>query len=393
MRVNMKKKVEISLDLASGWVEERGYKAFDPGDGSMSFLNALTFNQHFLKRLITGGVLRVPFNIRPWIGIRPHVSTKGMGYMAWGYVKRYRATKDTRHSDRAVRCLDWLVNHRAPNYSQYCWGNHFSFSTRGGTIPALAPTIVWSSLIGQAFLDAYEELGNDRYLEVASSICEWIMNLPREKTKTGVCLSYVDYFQSSIHNSNMLGASLLARVGRLTGQKGAMEIAKEAMLYSCSRQNADGSWFYGEDAKYHWIDNFHTGYNLDCLKRYTESLGDASFHDNLRRGFVYFKNNFFEADGRPKYYHDKTYPIDIQCAAQAIDTLTFFADHDVEALELALKVAQWTIDNMQARDGHFYYRDLGWTKNKTPMLHWGQGTMFKALAHLSMRLSTDESDN
>jgi len=35
-----------------------------------------------------------------------------------------------------------------------------------------------------------------------------------------------------------------------------------------------------------------------------------------------------------------------------------------------------------AREGHFYYRDLGWIKVKTPMLHWRQGTLFKALAHL-----------
>jgi len=41
---------------------------------------------------------------------------------------------------------------------------------------------------------------------------------------------------------------------------------------------------------------------------------------------------------------------------------------------------------MQDADGHFYYRDLGWKKVKTPMLHWGQGTMFKALAHLLSRL-------
>ena len=41
---------------------------------------------------------------------------------------------------------------------------------------------------------------------------------------------------------------------------------------------------------------------------------------------------------------------------------------------------------MQAPDGHFYYRDLGWRKVQTPMLHWGQGTMFKALAHLSGKL-------
>ena len=42
---------------------------------------------------------------------------------------------------------------------------------------------------------------------------------------------------------------------------------------------------------------------------------------------------------------------------------------------------------MQAADGHFYYRDLGWRKVKTPMLHWGQGTMFKALAHLLNKMN------
>ena len=44
---------------------------------------------------------------------------------------------------------------------------------------------------------------------------------------------------------------------------------------------------------------------------------------------------------------------------------------------------------MQDPDGHFYYRDLGWKKIKTPMLHWGQGTMFKALAHLLNVQQTD----
>jgi len=103
----------------------------------------------------------------------------------------------------------------------------------------------------------------------------------------------------------------------------------------------------------------------------------------------YLKEHFFEDDGCPKYYNDRKYPIDIQCAAQAIDTLTFLSDLDPTSLPLAEKVAQWTIDHMQGRDGHFYYRDLGWAMNKTPMLHWGQGTMFKALAHLSEELAAN----
>jgi len=368
--------------MVTAWVEKHDYSAYDPGDGNESFLHALTFNNLMLERILQQAVYRAPCNIRPLLGIRPHVSTKGMGYMAWGYVKMFKLTKDPRFAERARFCFDWLIQHKAPKYPQYCWGNNFSFSTRAGKIPKYEPTIVWSSLIGQAFLEGYEVLGEAKYLDVASSICDWILSLPREKTPTGSCLSYVAIEQSSIHNSNMLGAALLARVGKLKNRADAMETAKEAMIYSCSRQNPDGAWYYGEAAKYHWIDNFHTGYNLDCLKRYIEFTGDRTFEKELLRGFVYLKNNFIEENGRPKYYHNNPYPIDSQCAAQAIDTLTFFSDQDTDTLNLATKVANWTIDNMQAADGHFYYRDLGWAINKTPMLHWGQGTMFKALAHL-----------
>ena len=385
----MKDKIERSLEQVARWVEDHNYRAYDPGDGQSSFLRAFTFGNHFLERLLTGSVLRIPFNVRPLLGIRPHTSTKGMGYMAWGYVKRYKLTGDERFARRAATCLTWLMENHSPNYPQFCWGNDFAFTTRAGRIPRQEPTLVWSSLIGQAFVEAYEACGNPRYLEVASSTCDWILNLPREQTQAGDCLSYVAFAQSSIHNSNMLGAALLARVGKLTGRSEALKTAKEAMRYSCSRQNADGAWFYGEATKYHWIDNFHTGYNLDSLKRYVDSVGDTDFEHHLQRGYHYFKQHFIGEDGRPRYYHNRTGPVDIQCAAQAVDTLAFFADQDPESLRLACKVADWTIANMQAADGHFYYRDLGWMKIKTPMFHWGQATMFKALANLDGRMARE----
>lgn len=378
--------IHRSIYGVSRWVEEHNYQAYDPGDGDLSFLSHLTFNKHFLRRLLTATVLRAPFHIRPWIGIKPHTSTKGMGYMGWGYSKMHVLTKKGHYRSRAEFCFDWLMKNRSPGYSFNCWGNHFSFATRGGTIPKHTPTIVWSSLIGLAFLEAYEVFKISKYLEVAASTAAWVKTLPREQTGSGTCLSYVPFKQSSIHNSNMLGAALLARVAVHTNDKEAFDLAREAVTYTCARQNPDGAWFYGEDSKYHWIDNFHTGYNLDCLKRYIDSTADKAFNTSLSVGLQYFKTHFFESDGRPRYYHDKVGPIDIQCAAQAIDTLAFFSDHDPECLELAKRVALWTLANMQAPDGHFYYRDLGWKKIKTPMLHWGQGTMFKALAHLLTKL-------
>ncbi|MGE0023281.1 MAG: hypothetical protein AB7S70_06590 [Hyphomicrobium sp.] len=378
-----------SLDRLARWVEARDYKAYDPGDGQMSFLAPLTFGSQKLERILTAAVLRTPVNIRPLIGIPPHTSTKGMGYMAWGYLRRFAATGDASDAQKVRRCLDWLLANRAPRYPDLCWGNAFTFTTRAGRIPKGEPTIVWSGLIGQAFLEAAEILDEPRYLDAASSVCDWILKLPREETQRGLCLSYVAFDQVSIHNSNMLGAALLARVGARLGRSEAIEVAGEAMRYSCERLNVDGGWYYGEASKYHWIDSFHTGYNLDSLKRYADSTHDSAFDGHLARGFAYFKQHFFEPDGRTRYMHDRLMPIDIQCAAQAIDTLAFFSEADPDALDLATRVARWTITHMQAPDGHFFYRDLGWMKIRTPMLHWGQGTSFKALAHLLVKL-TDE---
>jgi hypothetical protein len=246
-------------------------------------------------------------------------------------------------------------------------------------------------LIGQAFLEAHKVFKDSKCLEVAASICDWVAELPREKTDRGACLSYVMFKQSSIHNSNMLGAALLGQVGRLTNSSRFLEIARDAMLYSVARIRPDGSWWYGEEPMYHWIDNFHTGYNLDSLKRYIEGTGDRLFEAQMKQGFEYFERTFFETDGCPRYYDKKKHPIDIQCAAQAIDTLALFSDLFPVALDLSRKVASWTIRHMQDADGHFYYRDVGWTVNRTAMFHWGQGTTAKALAHLLGRLRARET--
>jgi len=243
-------------------------------------------------------------------------------------------------------------------------------------------------LIGQAFLEGYEQLGDEKYLAVAQSISDWILKLPRQHTPAGHCLSYHGRFQSSIHNSNLLGAALLARTWKHTARAEFLEAAREAVRYSCHHQLPDGAWWYGEEPKYHWIDNFHTGYNLDSIKRYIEATGDESFGPHLRKGYRYFVQTFFEPSGCPRYYHNKTYPIDIQCAAQAIDSLCFFSDEQPEGLALAAKVAQWTIAHLQNASGYFYYRKYPFVTSRTAYFHWGQATMVKAFAHLQLATQT-----
>lgn len=381
--------VRKSLVAVQKWVEDREYRGYDPGDGLTSFLRPLTFGNVFAERILQQLIWKSPVNLRPMVGVVPLDSTKGRGFMAWGYLLLHKAIGNGDYLEKAIDCLDWLDRNIVGGQDGHCWGNHFDFTTRGGRMSAHTPTIVWSGLIGQAFLEAYEQTTKPHYLQISESICRWILALPRETTSRGSCLSYTRVAQNSVHNSNLLGAGMLARTWQHSPRPEYLDVAREAVLYSCARQRPDGSWWYGEGPQYHWIDSFHTGYNLDSLKRYIEASHDESYRSHLDRGYQYFKEVFFEDSGRPRYYHTSTFPVDIQCAAQAVDTFSLFADTDKTAVESARKIAAWTIRNMQDRTGYFHYRKYPMMTARTPYFHWGQATMFKALAHLLLRLDAD----
>lgn len=370
------------------WVENNEYKGYEPFDGLSSFLHPLMFHNWLAERVLQQAVRRFPLNIRPLIGVKQQESTKGMGFMARGYIKLWQTNQDSKWKNKALFCLDWLTENTSKKYSGASWGNHFDYASRAFQLPKFEPIVVWTAFIGHVFLDAYEFYNEEKYLETAKSSCDFIMNeLPREQKTTGVCISYVPFKQLCIHNANMLGASLLSRAGVLLKNSDYIDIANKAFAYSCSCQLDNGAWYYGEEKTYHWIDNWHTGYNLDSLKLHINATGDKRFQPQLEKGFRFFKDNFFESDGKPKYYHNKLYLVDIQCAAQAIDTLSFFADEDEESLELAKKVTDWTIQNMRHKSGYFFYRKLKYKNIKVPTFHWGQATMFSALAHLYLKIN------
>lgn len=368
------------------WLERTDYRAYDTFDGlNAPFLRPLTLNIPFLRTLVQQGVRRFPINLRPLLGIAPSRSTKGMGFLARGFLRLHDATGDPTWSEKAEGALKWLMDNQSPGYGGACWGNHFDYQARGDFyLPKGVPTVVWTSLIGHAFLDAHAQRPQNGYLQLAGSACEHILrDVNASAEGDAVCISYTPIHGSQVHNANTLAASLLARTYSFTGNQSYRALAEKAIRYTARHQRADGSWYYGEAPYRHWIDNFHTAYVLDSFKHYIESTGDERYENNLTSGYEYWKTTFFLGDGTPKYYHHKTRPIDIQCCSQAIDTLVFFNDRDPANIALAKKVANWTIDHMQDRTGYFYYRRYSRSiVNKTPTLHWGQATMLCALAGL-----------
>ena len=380
-----KDRIYQAIERLLHWLEENDFRGYDTFDGlNAKLLRPLTFETKFLRTVLLQGVRRFPLNLRPVLGISKEHSSKGMGFLARGFIRLHEATGDPAWAAKAKTALQWLTERQSSGYSGACWGNHFDYQSRGFYLPKGVPTVVWTSLIGHAFCDAYEHFQQAQYLEVAVSACEHIVrDLKTFPDGKGVCIAYVPGMDARVHNANTLGASLLARTYSHTRNESYFDLARKSIQYTAQHQRADSSWYYGENANLHWIDNFHTGYVLDCFKHYHQSTGDDSFDRNMMSGYEYWKQTFFLADGTPRYYDRKTLPLDIQCSSQAIDTLVFFHDRDPESLQLAIDVAEWTIAHMQDDSGYFYYRRYSpRIVNKTPTLHWGQATMLCALAGL-----------
>lgn len=380
-----KTEISGSIERLTNWLEKNDYRGYDTFDGlSARLMRPFTFETRLLRTVLQQGVRRFPINVRPLLGVPRERSSKGMGFLARGFMRLHQATGDEIWAQRAQTALEWLIDHQSPGYTGACWGNHFDYQSRAFYLPKGVPTVVWTSLIGHAFLDGYLHFNDQRYLELAKSACEHILaDLEVVPDGKGACISYIPGQRSLVHNANTLGGSLLARTYALTKKVEYVELAEKAMHYTAQYQLPNGAWYYGERQDLQWVDNFHTAYVLDCFQHYAVSTGDDRFTPQMLKGYHYWKDTFFLPDGTPRYYDRKTLPIDIQCSSQAIDTLVLFQVHDPEAVQQAGTVARWTIANMQDRSGYFYYRRYSpWLVNKTPTLHWGQATMMCALGGL-----------
>jgi len=373
-----------SISRLDAWLESHDYAAYDPFDGLGAWVRPLAVTR-FARQVLQQGVRRFPWNLRPVLGIRPATSTKAVGYLARAYLRLYRLRGDLRDLGAAEGCLEWLLENASPGYSGLCWGNHFDYQSRVFYLPQGEPTVVWTALIAHAFLDAWEVTGRQEYLDAATNVAAFILiDLERRPEGDGVCISYIPSAYRCVHNASMLAAGALARTAAAGGDRSLLDVAAPAVAYTVGCQHADGSWWYGEAENLHWVDNFHTGYVLDSLWHYMRASGDESHREAYERGAGFLVDHFFLEDGTPRYYRDRTWPVDIQCAAQAVESLVVMtgALGDPGALALAEKVAVWTIENMQDADGYFYFQRWPFIVNRTPMLHWGQATMLHALTVL-----------
>ena len=265
-------------------------------------------------------------------------------------------------------------------YTGHCWGYNFDWQSRVFFVPKYTPTIVNSVFVAHGYLDAFEATGEQKFLENARGTCDFILKDLHHTTEDGdICFSYTPHDKLKVHNANLLGAGLLARVHGHTREDRLAEYSLKSARYSVKYQREDGSWFYAETDIQNWIDSFHTGFNLESLD-YCARYVDQGFEENIQRGFRFFVENFFKEDGAPKYYHDQLYPVDIHSSAQGIVTLHKLKRYDARAAEVLTNLTNWTLTTMQDRRGYFYFQKRKHYTNRIPYIRWSQAWMYYALA-------------
>ena len=375
------------------YCQSEEYKGWDPYDGLNSKLFQKTPLKHWdVARLVLIQTMkRSPLNFRKLLLIPKMHNPKGIGLFLNGFCNLYRIcmsgeTRFGTQEELLIRINDLaelLISLKSEGYSGACWGYNFDWQSRRSFLfPAYTPTVVATTFCATALFEAYNITKNKKYLQTALSSADFILSdLNRTNCPGGFILSYSPMKgNDTVYNASLLGAKLLSYCFHYTGNELYKNMARQIVNAACVAQESDGSWVYGLLPVQSWKDSFHTGYNLDSIAHYIHKCDDTKYQKCLDQGLEFYVNNFFHKDGKPKYYYNKTYPIDIHCPAQlwvTLSTLKVWENYS----HLTEKVMNWTIENMQDSKGFFYYQLKKCFSSKISYMRWSNAFMFNALSY------------
>ena len=391
-------RLRAALAATDLYVQRNEFRGFDPYDALLSPLFRLPFlrSSHYVRLAAQQALKRLPINLRPLLGIERHGSPVAFAWMLEGYAHLWAIDMNRRdyYGEQVETCLRRIAALRSTGYSGDCWGYEFDWEARYATIRAGVPNIVVTGIVANALFEAHRLVGSSSARDSCVRSAEFLLHDLGRTTATdgSFCWSYSPDDRQVVLNATMKGARLCAQAYSLTGDVRLRDTARETVAFVVDHQRSDGAWPYAIGDARSWVDNFHTGYVLECLESYEHHARDDSFSPAKTEGWRYYRSRFLSRDWVPKYFDDNLYPTDATACAQTISTLCTFGD-----VEAAASVASWTLSNMSRSDGAFIYQRHALYKNRIPYLRWSVAPMFCALTRLLHAIESsvhrDESDH
>ncbi len=363
------------------WMRQRDWVGYDPFDGLRSPLAAPFRTLRWPAVAWTQAHRRLPVNLRPWVGIHPHVNPKALSLTLQGVLSLRNAGLG--HSGvRPEELVDRLLRLEAPSGG---WGYPFAWANRHFHAPAGTRSSVVTAFVGNALLDAMEaRVGGAEQQEAvrvalhrgANFISRELQRVPAGR---GFLFSYTPLDNRGVHNASILAAAFLARTAESLGpEAGWARDAETAARTTLEAQRPDGTWPYGTTRRDGFVDSYHTGYVLEALQQLT-NLGILDGRAAIVLGLDAWRTMFLTGNGvahRP----GQPYPVDFHGVAQGMLTCLGFETLWAAGPTEALALAQWALEHGRDDDGSFPYQWWPGRVNRVPYLRWVQAWMFRALA-------------
>ncbi len=371
------------LDRTERHLELQKLRGWDPYDALCSPLFSLPVLRS--NRLVRFGaqqtLKRSPWNLRPLLRIDRQLNPVSIGLYLQGQAHRARSNPRSapERLENARLAVERLVATSSPGYSGICWGYPFDWEARYASIPANTPTVVATGIVTNALWTAYDVFGLEIARELILDAVKFVLqDLNRvDSSDEAFCWSYSPVDRQAVLNATLKGSRLLAQAHALGASSELLESAARSVRFVLSHQKPSGAWPYSANDARTWADNFHTGYVLECLNAYRIHSGDHSVDLPLEKGWRYYRDRFFASDLTPKYYDNRSDPLDATACAQAIITLCALGNPDRAAI-----AAQRSISALALPDGSFAYQRRRGRTRRIPFLRWSTAWMYSALSTL-----------
>ncbi|MBK7104717.1 MAG: hypothetical protein IPH62_05485 [Ignavibacteriae bacterium] len=390
-------KIEKSILLLDNWISQNGWTGFDPYDiKELPFIIKLTDlgNKYFffeiIREILFELFLTFPNFSRKLLKIKPQINAKGMGLFAKSYLQLYNHFKKEEYLAKANECISWLDKNYSDKYEGKGWGYPFGWQSKK-YIPKYTPNGIVTTAIGDAYWEMYKLTNDQKYLNTCKNICEFLVKLPIDKiNETQICFSYTPIYTNHVHNLNLFVAEFLIRIGKEIANQEWIELGIAATNYTVSNQLGNGAFDYNgpPEKPQNMIDNYHTGFVIRQLYAIWKLTNDEKYYKSLELCYNHYINNFFIDKTIPKLTPTRKYRLDIHSCAEAINCLSDLSEIFTEGKQIAVNVANWTIENLQDEKGYFYHGIFksrifqNEYKSKIPYMRWAQAWMMRGLSNL-----------
>ncbi len=399
----IQKSIDHYLNSLNNWLENNGWSGWDPYDiWDNKFGIWLSKDENIIQRganvLVTYAEEIFPIMLRKILRVEPRINAKAMGLYAAGFLN-LEALEGKPHYIKGEPayeyCFRWLEDNKVDRFGGWGWGYPFDWRTRT-LIPKGTPTVVNSSIIGDAFWLKYKYHGDKKALWVCEQICLFFLNgLNRtgyNKDKSLFCFSYtpVDTFQ--VHNANLFGAEFLVRIGKETGHDDWVRTGLEAASFSLAEVREDGTlnyWSNGQASELQQ-DTYHSGFEIRAIDSIASLTGLKEYREAANKYFSTWLKDFFSEKGAPYFVRNNKNSLEVHscaegllCAVKLYSSGNYskglFLDHIRKVLMAISKL--WV--NTKGNEGYFISKTQKRYgiefKVDIPYIRWGEAWMFNAL--------------